>query len=111
MSLQDAIFTALKTLAPTYPDTAPQSASTPYMTYQTVTGMEHETLASGGGAPRITVQVDVWTVTKAQAIALAAEAKAALRSALVVGEMRDNPAPYEPDTKLYRASFDVSIWA
>lgn len=111
MSVEDTIYAALKVLAPTYPDVAAQGAPTPYITYQTVTGIEHETLANGGGAPRVTRQIDIWGTTKAQVIALAPQAKTLLRSALLVGEIRDNPAPYEPDTKLYRASFDVSIWA
>lgn len=111
MSVEDAIYAALKGLAPTYPDVAAQGGSTPYITYQTITGIEHETLADGGGARRVTFQIDLWSTSKAQVVALAPQAKTLLRSALTVGEIRDNPAPYEPDTKLYRASFDVSIWA
>ncbi len=111
MTVESAIFTALKPLAPTFPLTAPQGTLPPYLTYQRIAGREWETLANGGGAPRVRMQIDVWSGNFTEAATLAAEVKVALRVAVTVGEITDNPDQFEPDTRLYRASFDAAIWA
>ena len=110
MTFGASIVAALTPVAPSYPLTAPQGAPTPRITYLRVSGREHETLADGGGAPRIRMQFDIWSDSFMQAQALALQAKAALRGALKVGEITDNPDEFESDTRLYRASFDAGIW-
>lgn len=111
MSMEATLFNTLDALAPTYPLIAPQGATTPRITYLTVSGREWETLANGGGAPRVRMQIDIWSGNYMQTKTLATEAKTALRAALVVGEITDNPDMHEPDTNLFRASFDVAVWA
>lgn len=110
MTLEEKIFQALNAVAPTYPIIAPADAPSPRITYLRIAGKDHETLADGGGAPRVRVQVDVWALQFAQSRDLAAAARAALRAALTIGEITDNPDEYEPDTKLFRASFDIAAW-
>lgn len=110
MSMEATLYAALAALAPTYPLIAPQTAPTPRITYMTVSGREWETLADGGGAPRMRVQIDIWSDNYLQTKTLATQAEAALRAALMVGEITHNPDMHEPDTNLFRASFDVAIW-
>ncbi|PXV60661.1 Protein of unknown function [Dyella jiangningensis] len=110
MSVEAQVFAALQGVAPTYPLIAPQGAGTPRITYLRVSGRQFETLANGGGAPRVRMQVDVWSDSYDQAEALAMQAKDALRAQLKVGEITDNPDEFESDTRLYRASFDAAIW-
>lgn len=111
MSMEAKLHSALAVLAACYPLTAPQDAATPRITYLRVSGREWETLADGGGAPRVRMQIDIWSDNFIQAHDIATQAKAALRAALTVGEITDNPDEFETDTRLYRASFDVAIWA
>lgn len=111
MSMEATLYSALASLAPAYPLIAPQGAATPRITYLTVSGREWETLANGGGAPRVRVQIDIWSGNYLQTKTLATQAKAAIRAALAVGEITDNPDMHEPDTNLFRASFDVAVWA
>jgi len=110
MTVEAQVFAALQGLAPTYPVLAPQGAGTPRITYLRVSGRQFETLANGGGAPRVRMQVDVWSGSYDQAQALAMQAKDTLRAAMKVGEITDNPDEFEPDTRLYRASFDAGLW-
>ena len=110
MSLQTTIAAALAPIAPTYPLTAPQGVTPPYITYFRVAGQDFETLASGGGAPRRRVQIDVWASTYLDACTLAAAAKDALRAALTISAVLDNPDHYEPDTRLFHVSFDIAAW-
>src|SRR5579883_3383785 len=104
MSIEAQIVGTLQSLAPVYPLMAPQGAVLPRITYFRVAGTQEETLADGGSAPRLRFQVDIWDASFKDARAMAESAKAALRAALIVGEMTDNPDAYEQETKIYHVS-------
>ena len=110
MTVEAQVFQVLQALAPTYPVIAPQGAATPRITFLRVSGRQFETLSNGSGAPRVRLQVDIWSNSYDQAHALAMQAKDSLNAQLKVGEITDNPDEFEPDTRLYRASFDAGIW-
>ncbi|WP_036114475.1 MULTISPECIES: tail completion protein gp17 [Luteibacter] len=112
MSVETALYAALKNLAPTFPTLAPQGTTAlPRITYQRVAGGDASTYAGDGmGATNVRVQVDVWASDYPAARKLSDQARAALYAALAVGQVTDNPSDYESDTKLHRASFDVEAW-
>ena len=113
MSFDQQLTAALKTLADRVsPHPAPAGSARPYVTYQRITGNRHATLNSGAGAPRATFQVDVWGDSKASVRPLADSIMDALPGLLKVGDLTDNPDANgdEVETKLHRASFDVTIW-
>jgi hypothetical protein len=82
----------------------------PRFTFSRVVGVEHETVADGGGAKRGRFQIDSWAATYGEAKANAELAKPALRSALTVAEVIDNPDDRDEETKIFRASFDIGVW-
>lgn len=110
MSVKTVIAQTLATLAPAYPVTAPQDASLPRYTYLLIAGQDFDTLNDGGGAHRARYQINAWSLTYAEADALATAAKTALRDALTVSEVMDNPDNYESDTQIYHVSFDITAW-
>lgn len=112
MTVETSIHAALKSLAPVFPTLAPQGTKElPRITYQRVAGSDAPNYAGDGmGATSVRVQVDVWALDYPTARKLSDQARAALYSALTVGQITDNPSDYEVDTKLHRASFDVEAW-
>jgi len=113
MTFDQQLTAALKTEAQrVWSHPAPAGTATPYVTYQRITGSRHATLNSGAGAPRATFQVDVWGENKASVRPLADTLMDALPGLLKVGDITDNPDANgdEIDTKLHRASFDVTLW-
>ena len=109
MNLEMMIASLLAGIAPTTPFATANQQTRPRITYQTVAGGYNENLA-GAGPYRGRRQIDVWSLSYAEAHGLADQAKVALRAGLVVGAITDNPDDYETDTQLHRVSFDVSAW-
>lgn len=109
MNLETAIAALLKSVAPTTPFASADPAVRPRITYQTISGNYNENLG-GEGPYRGQRQIDVWSLSYAEAHGLADQAKVALRNGLMVGSITDNPDDYETDTKLHRVSFDVAAW-
>jgi hypothetical protein len=109
LNLETAIVALLKSIAPTTPFAAANPATRPRITYQTISGDYNENLG-GGGPYRGRRQIDVWSLTYAEAHGLADQAKVALRNGLMVGSITDNPDGYESDTQLYQVSFDIAAW-
>lgn len=111
MSQDIELVAALKTMADRVsPQPARADVVRPNVTYQRVTGRRHATLNSGAGAPRAAFQVDVWAMSRGEARTLADQLIDGLPGLLKVGDITDNPDDYESDTKLHRASFDVTLW-
>lgn len=111
MSLDVHLTSALKTMADRVsPHPASVGVARPNVTYQRITGRRHATLNSGAGAPQASFQVDVWAMSKGEARTLADQLIDGLPALLKVGAITDNPDDYESDTKLHRASFDVTLW-
>lgn len=111
MSVETALYAALKDLAPTWPTIAPLDAPRPRLTYQRIAGVDSASYdADGGGATQIRIQVDAWADDYPTARHLSDMARAACYARLTVGQITDNPSDFEADTKLHRASFDVEAW-
>ncbi|MEO7466721.1 MAG: DUF3168 domain-containing protein [Sphingobium limneticum] len=112
MSVETAIYAALKDVAPTFPTIAPQGTKAlPRITYQRVSGSDEPNYSGDGfGATTVRVQIDVWANDYPTARDFSDRARAALYAALTVGQVTDNPSDYESDTKLHRASFDIEAW-
>lgn len=97
-----------------YPDMAPQSAALPRVVYQQV----------GGDAPtyiddvvpslrNARMQITAWSRTRAEAttIALAIESLLTTSAAMQARPMGAISATHEPDTGLYGARQDFTIWS
>lgn len=112
--------TLTATLAPlvatgsVYPDLAPIGAVRPYITYQQVGGetvafLERAMPSKKNGR----YQVNVWADTRADAAAIILQAETALvtNTAFQASALGAPIATFEPDTKLYGAMQDFSIWS
>lgn len=115
MSIETSLFSSLQGLVAgrCYPDTAPESATTPYITYQQVGGEPVNLLDSAVPSKKNgRFQVNVWADTRAQASVLAGQVEDALRavSALQPTVLGAPVAVYEPDTRLRGTRQDFSFW-
>lgn len=112
MSLEGDVYKALSAIAPTFPVVAPQGAPLPRLTYLLVSGSDEVSYdADANGATYLRVQIDAWASDFGAAARLSAQAREACYAACAVGELSYNPSEYEVDTKLFRSSFDITIWA
>jgi len=117
MSLESDLFNTLKALVGNrfYPDVAPSGVVKPYGTYQQVGG-DAPTFLSGVPSKRnARMQINFWSLTRAEANALAVQAEAALEAA-TSAVFQAKPlgafvADQEEETKLFGTRQDFSIWA
>jgi hypothetical protein len=115
MTVEADLYTCLQGLVGgrVYPDVAPQPVAKPYITFQQVGGQAIAFLESAVvGKRNGRFQVNVWGVTRIEA---AATMRAAEDALVVNTTLRAIPqaAPvstYEPETGLYGARQDFSIW-
>lgn len=111
MSAESTVYKLLAAVEKTYPNPAPADAPRRRLTYFRVADVDEPTYdGDGGGATKVRIQVDAWEESKAAARRLSDAARAALYAGMAVGAVTGNPDDYEPDTKLYRSSFDVEVW-
>lgn len=115
MTTEATIVTLLQGLCSrVYPDVAPAGTARPYVTYQQVGGraltfMERTAPSKKHGR----FQISVWADTRIAAAALALQIENAF---ITASTMQAEPlsAPvsdYEPDTKLYGARQDFTVWS
>lgn len=116
MTYETSLVSALQTLVAgrIYPDTAPQNTARPYITHQQIGGQSlsyvDDTLPD---TEHSRVQINVWADTRLAARALIRQIEAALVPCTAF-QARPIGAPsttFEPDTKLYGALQDYSIWS
>ena len=111
MSAESTLYKVLATVEKTYPNPAPLDAPRRRLTYFRVEDVDTPTYdGDGSGATKVRIQVDAWAESKGDARRLSDAARAALYAGMTIGAVFGNPDDYEPDTKLYRASFDVEVW-
>lgn len=111
MSAETTLFRILATVDKAYPNPAPPEAPRKRLTYFRVDDVDTPTYdGDGTGATKVRIQVDAWAESKGDARRLSDAARAALYAGMPVGAVTGNPDDYEPDTKLYRSSFDVEVW-
>lgn len=114
MNADQAVYEAIKNLAPTYPDVAPESAPVPRVVYQQVGGPEvvfQESSDPGVDTGRI--QVTVWARSRLAAANLSKLIKSTLRQAPIiqVTPVGARIAVYEKDTQLYGSRQDFMVWS
>lgn len=95
-----------------YPDVGPDNAVTPYVTYQQVGGVPVNFLAGVPDKRNGRFQINVWSRTRAEAMGIIRQIEDAVRlsSTLLATSEGGAVSVYEPDTKLYGARQDFSIW-
>lgn len=114
MLAEQAVYEAIKHLAATYPDVAPENAPLPRIVYQQVGGavinyMENTSPDADIGR----VQVTCWAKSRAAASTLSKQVEQAIRTA---AGMQARPIgarvnTHEPDTKLFGSSQDFRVWS
>lgn len=116
-SIEEDVFSALTSGSPSalrvYPDTLPQMPVLPAMTYSIIAGEDDFDLEGPTELIRRLVQVDAWATTRSSVTSMMEEAKTLmlLSTEFTVNAINVAGAPgYEPDTKLYRSSYEFILW-
>ena len=117
-NVESIVFAALKDLVASangayrcYADIAPTDTQRPYITYQQVGGQAPNTLGGLSAVRNARMQVNVWADNRIGASSLMAQARGALTDAIRPCVPIGAPVSvYEPDTHLYGARLDFSIW-
>lgn len=123
MSLEDSVYAALAGYAGLsalvgariYPDEAPQNTVSPYVVWQEISMLPTNDLngsAVSGSLENSRVQVTCYAKKTSQAKAALLQARTAMFAASqfrCTEEDRRAP-PFEPDTKLFAAQADFSVW-
>lgn len=89
---------------------APQAGDKPYAVWQLVSGNPHSLLACPAPLDHYTVQIDVYAKRADEARRIAIALRAALEGDnhyTITNWARED---YEPDTRLYRISFDADVY-
>ena len=86
---------------------APQGTSVPYVSWLTVSGTPENKLLGGSFCDVMRVQVDCWSNSGTQALALAEAVRTSIES---IGYMVSlNPVDKDTETKLIRYSMDFEL--
>lgn len=96
-----------------YPDTAPQTAIFPLVTY-TVMAVDHvASLDGSSGLARAMVEVECFALTLATALAMADAVSAALfgNFATFKGIQQDRSWRFDEEQRIFVASQDFAIWS
>ncbi|WP_029043355.1 DUF3168 domain-containing protein [Cupriavidus sp. WS] len=95
-----------------FPDVAPPDVGLPFSTYQQIGGQPLNFLAGVPDKENGRFQLNIWSDDREQASQLMREARKimCLHPALLATIMTGVLARYEPETKLYGAQQDFSIW-
>lgn len=105
-----------------YPLVLPQKPTYPTVTYQRITSARASAMGSDPGVASVTIQVDAWGSTYANARAVAAQVRAALQrwrgtQAISGGSVEvldsfieSDQDIYEEETATYRVRMDFLIW-
>lgn len=114
MLAEQAVYNAIKHLAATYPDVAPENAALPRIVYQQVGGeVVNFRERSDPGVDVARIQVTCWAKSRAAASTLSKQAEQAIRAAT---SMQAEPIgarvnAHEPDTGLFGSSQDFRVWS
>lgn len=90
--------------------TAPQAGAKPYAVWQLVNGNPHNLLACPAPLDQYTVQLDVYAKRADEARRIAVALRAALEADNHYTMTNWAREDYEPDTQLYRVSFDADVY-
>lgn len=91
-----------------YPGALPQSVTLPAIVLTTVSGAPENYLSQRPGIDNYRVQIDVWAKDEPEANDLASKVRANVEQ---IGQIVSyNGEEFEPTTKRYRYSFDLSVF-
>ncbi len=116
MSVEDSIFSALKTLVAdrVYRDITPSGVvALPRITFQQVGGLAQNFVENAVvGKKNGNFQMNVWGATRLQVAGLSRQVEDALKTSAVLNTtiLAAPVAVYEPDTELYGTHQDFSFW-
>lgn len=114
MSAEATIYTLLKGLVSNrvFPDVAPSGTAYPCIVYQQVGGQGISyTEGTMPDRENCRMQIACWATTRADAVALAKQAEAAVcASVLMAHPLGARISTYEDDTQLYGTRQDFSAW-
>lgn len=114
MTIEATIFTAVGPLCSNrvYPDTAPQGATLPYVTYQQIGGRTADFLEGGAPVKRNgRIQFNVWATTRVAANTLMRQIEdTLLASPYYFRPLGALVALYDEEVKQYGAQQDISCW-
>lgn len=95
-----------------YPQIAPPDAPAPRITWTLISGGAGWTLAGWDGSTDAQLQIDTWALSKREAIVLAESVFGAMsgsNSDFSVSDAARLPDDYEPDTRLFRVSWEYTL--
>lgn len=113
MTLEDQLFSLLNPLAAggCWPLLAAQGTATPYITYQSVISTTNNTLQGASDTQNTRMQIKAYASTYTAAKLLGKSIDTAMSGAAFTNiKLTDQMLP-EPDTRLYCAMLDYSIWS
>lgn len=96
-----------------YPQTLPQGATLPAVTYSLISGTTEGDSQDGPGVSRQRYQFDCWATTYSAATTLAKALTAAVSGTQRIGQASfvDNEVDgYEAETQRFRRIVDVMVW-
>ena len=96
-----------KTVVRFFDGLAPKNTPAPYATWQIVSVTPKNMLAGAPEFDRTLTQIDVWANDATTARTVARDLRTALAAAGYVTSYREQPSS-DPDTALYRTSFDFN---
>ena len=94
-----------------FPNLAAQDTALPYIVYQRVVSVTHNTLQGTTDLQNTRVQIDVYAKTYASAQQLAAAVRSAMSTASFTNLQISDQDFYEAEARLHRVSLDYSIWS
>ncbi|NNA18884.1 tail completion protein gp17 [Pseudomonas lundensis] len=95
-----------------YPEIAPSDAPSPRLTWTLVGGGAGWTLSGWDGSSDAQLQVDAWALSKREAIVLAEQVFSAISACgtdFCVSDAGRLPDDYEPDSRLFRVSWEYTL--
>lgn len=114
MTFETDLFARLAAVTPrVFPDFAPVDTKRPYVTYQQIGGQVVNLLANQApGMRQSEVQINVWSDTRKQAMALARAIEAAMctATAFTARASADVIADFDADIPVYGARQDFRCW-
>jgi hypothetical protein len=115
MSFESDLHTLLSGVTPrVFPDVAPSRTARPYVTYQAIGGQVLNMVANvAPGVRNATLQINVWSNTRAEALQVMRAIEDAMCTASVFKAARPigaAVADYDADIPVYGARQDFTVW-
>jgi hypothetical protein len=112
MTMEATLFNALKVICPrAYPDIAPTSTVRPYVTFQQIGGDTLDPLDnSAPGKRNAVMQINVWSNTRAEAVALMDQIEDSLRTVLSARPQSAKFNDYDNDMLVYSSQQEFRYW-